>query len=666
MKKFIIPVAVKNLLPLIRKEKFTILLNQNKFRKKALKPLCISLVFIIALVFNAAIKLNAQTKIKYGENVQGSISAAAETDAYTFTGKKNDIITILVAKSSNYYFTVMVKIYSPDNILLRTEKGNSIKIDTMKLLKSGKYKIIISDDNYVETGGYGFSLWRIHPPMGTSISYGQNLQDTLPVVADINGYTFYGNTNDMITLLLAKSSNYYYTPMIEIYDPDGYRLKQAQANAIRIDTMTLLKTGLYTILVLDNDGFETGTYGLTLRRINPVMGTNINYGKNLQGILPSVAAINGYTFNGKKDDIITLLLAKSSNYYFTPTIEIYDPDGYRLKQAQANAIRIDTMTLLKTGLYTILVLDNDGFETGTYGLTLRRINPPTGKHITYGTNLQDTLSSVAAINSYIFKGFRNNIITLLVSKTSNYYFTPKVEIYDPNGVLLRRAEGNTIIIDTLKLLKTGQYTILVMDNDGFETGTYGLSLPCVTGEPHIKTITGPGNVNAGVSYSYEVPFVAGSKWKWKAPGAVVTQHKNTADIIWDTLGQQTIKVAETNENGCTGATAIKNVNVHPLKITNAEVSKFTLRPGSGNDNDYLQVFPNPATKTVFIVFTAKEQISYSFELKDISGKILLSKNGRSIIGKNKISIDISKYAQGIYFVTFNNEHIQRSLKLVKE
>jgi len=653
----------------------------------------------------------------------------------------------------------------------------------MKLLKSGLYKIRVYDDNGVNTGTYGLTLWRIHPPNGKGISYGTNIQDTIKAAAAINGYTFNGNVNDIITLLIAQTtggSSFYLHA--EIYAPDGSLLRRIGGYTIRIDTMKLLKKGVYSILIVDDNGVNTGTYGLNLRRINPLMGSKISYGTNIQDTIKAAAAIRAYTFDGNVNDIITLLIAQTtggSSFYLHA--EIYAPDGSLLRRVGGYTIRIDTMKVLKKGVYSILVVDDNGVNTGTYGLTLWQIYPPMGKDISYGTNIQDTIKAPAAINAYIFNGYVNDIITLLIAQTtggSSFYL--HAEIYAPDGSLLRTLGGYTIM-DTMKLLKKGVYSILVVDDNGVNTGTYGLNIPCVTGQPHAKTITGPENVNAGFTYSYSVPFVGGNKWKWKAPGAVITPHKNTADILWDTLGQQTIKVVQTNENGCTGAPTVKDVNVYPLKITNVEVSQSAVCPGSSftvtakasgvydsqntftaqlsdasgnfsapinigstsagpvgnnklinidatvpaqlehgtgyririkadspvvksslsgkitvkanndcdsfwlkkpainitkaagpdsenllNVNDHLQVFPNPTSGTASVVFIAKTEGFYSVKVTDVNGKILLNKTGRCIIGKNKVSIDINNYVQGIYFVNFNDAHTQRSLKLVKE
>jgi hypothetical protein len=223
---------------------------------------------IIVLLFLASMKLNAQTPIQYGDNVQASISAPAEVDVYTFNGIADEIITLLVAQSPGPILVRTVKIYEPDGTLLLNLSGNSIRIDTTKLLKSGTYTILVSDDNGVETGNYGLTLRRIiAPPMGSVITYGSNFQDSISAVAGINAYLFCGCTNDLIRLNVAQTSGgAFFLPVVEIYDPRGKLIRRASGYTVEIDTM-LVQSGTYTIMILDNNGVEVGDFGFSLTRI---------------------------------------------------------------------------------------------------------------------------------------------------------------------------------------------------------------------------------------------------------------------------------------------------------------------------------------------------------------------------------------------------------------
>lgn len=122
----------------------------KKYIKSDNSRVCISCVlsFSIAfLVLFSSIGAKAQTSINYGDNIQGATGAPSEIDIYTFDGTANDIITILVARSANIFYTPMIELYDPDGVRLRRIPGNTIRIDTMKLQKTGTYKIWILDDN---------------------------------------------------------------------------------------------------------------------------------------------------------------------------------------------------------------------------------------------------------------------------------------------------------------------------------------------------------------------------------------------------------------------------------------------------------------------------------------------------------------------------------------
>jgi hypothetical protein len=81
----------------------------------------------------------------------------------------------------------------------------------------------------------------------------------------------------------------------------------------------------------------------------------------------------------------------------------------------------------------------------------------------------------------------------------------------------------------------------------------------------------------------------------------------------------------------------------------------------------LSVYPNPANNNAVVQFTSNKTGKYTVELTDVSGKVLQTKNGSAVVGKNNITIDISKYAQGMYIINLtDDEHGKRTLKLNKQ
>jgi hypothetical protein len=98
-------------------------------------------------------------------------------------------------------------------------------------------------------------------------------------------------------------------------------------------------------------------------------------------------------------------------------------------------------------------------------------------NINYGDCFQSSLSLSGEIDTYMFTGNKDDIITVRMGWISGS-FSPQIEVYAPNGSLLKRVDDLfTARIDTLRLPASGFFSVLAMDRpNGTRTGDYGLSL----------------------------------------------------------------------------------------------------------------------------------------------------------------------------------------------
>src|SRR5258708_33257897 len=86
----------------------------------------------------------------------------------------------------------------------------------------------------------------------------------------------------------------------------------------------------------------------------------------------------------------------------------------------------------------------------------------------------------------------------------------------------------------------------------------------------------------------------------------------------------------------------------------------------GIDGNAIQVYPNPSMGTSYLLFTATMEDQYFVEITDAVGRVISLKEGRSTIGENKVDLNTSNYAQGMYFISLmDKSHGRRTLKLVK-
>jgi len=80
----------------------------------------------------------------------------------------------------------------------------------------------------------------------------------------------------------------------------------------------------------------------------------------------------------------------------------------------------------------------------------------------------------------------------------------------------------------------------------------------------------------------------------------------------------------------------------------------------------IAVFPNPATDLVNINFTAKNTSNVKVELYDVTGKKVYENNLEQISGASSQSINVSKFAKGVYVVKIVSDNTSETRKIVIE
>jgi hypothetical protein len=99
---------------------------------------------------------------------------------------------------------------------------------------------------------------------------------------------------------------------------------------------------------------------------------------------------------------------------------------------------------------------------------------------------------------------------------------------------------------------------------------------------------------------------------------------------------------------------MSGVNYYRLKMLNTDGS-FTYSPVRSvtlgdSKTTGLSVSPNPAKEAVYVKLNAKEAKTMTLELVDIAGKVLLTEKKKVEIGFNQLSLNLSGYSAGMYFL----------------
>lgn len=81
----------------------------------------------------------------------------------------------------------------------------------------------------------------------------------------------------------------------------------------------------------------------------------------------------------------------------------------------------------------------------------------------------------------------------------------------------------------------------------------------------------------------------------------------------------------------------------------------------------ISVFPNPSSGNATVHFSALNENNIEFKVYDVFGKLLLQKNEKNISGEWNETLDLTSFANGIYFIAVNmDENLIVVKKVIKE
>ena len=318
------------------------------------------------------ISLLCPSTITFGEVYQCSIDTPAEVDMFTFSGAINDVIRVKIVETGGS-LAVKASITRPNGSTLcgpTTDDEFNCQLDG-----TGTYRLVIQDNNGTNTGSYSFSTQRLNDPVGCgTIGFGSPATTgSIDLINEFDCYTFEASTNDILRLKVIETGGTLYLTQ-EIVDPDG--ITECTENYYGEYNCTLNKTGTFMLLLRDSDGSNTGSYSIYLQRLNDPVGCGtIYFGISTGGSINQINEFDCYTFKASLNaQVLSSVVETSGNLYVDQ--EIVDPDGTPLcSETYYNDM---SCTLNKTGIFTLLIRDNVGVNTGGYQISLTCLSADCG------------------------------------------------------------------------------------------------------------------------------------------------------------------------------------------------------------------------------------------------------------------------------------------------
>ncbi len=273
---------------------------------------------------------------------------------------------------------------------------------------------------------------------------------------------------------------------------------------------------------------------------------------------------------------------------------------------------------------------------------------------------------------------------------SNYYvddfcmspYTPPV-CKAPTGLAVTTASIGCDSAEVSWVSNTNNNSVLEYGPNGFTPGT-GTFIPFVT-SPHVITGLTPGTVYqlyvADTCSNGDTSQIVGPINFTTKPAPVAKASfthssvfiSSTQVITFDGSGSTNADTYSWDfGNGNTGTGVNPAAETYNLPNTAVSV-KLTVSNGCGSTDDTiivintrigleepefaktLSIYPNPSEGVYNLSFNKPSGGSLSFEVLDATGKLVLVKDLGAMGGKYEGTIDLSKYAQGVYILRINSD-----------
>ena len=326
------------------------------------------------------------------------------------------------------------------------------------------------------TGQYRIAVQRLNNPVGcTALTFGAApTQSTITVAGEVDCFSFTGANLDDIRIRIVNTAGAI-APVTEVVQTDG--TTQCGINSAVDQTCVLDSGGSHRILVSDASGPQIGTYRIQIQRLNnPLTCPAISLGATgSAGDIASRPEMDCFTYNattaGQK--LRVRVAEKGASPTLFATIEVVRPNGTTVCAANGS-IEVNC-NLDATGNHRIIVRDLTGQNTGTYGVSARRLNGTAScEALIEAASVIRPITEAAEQDCYAFTGQAGETYSVELGGLSG--FDPSIEVLRPDGTTVCGPADATL--ESCAFDTTGTHQVIVRDRSGpgTDTGSYFLAV----------------------------------------------------------------------------------------------------------------------------------------------------------------------------------------------
>ena len=326
-----------------------------------------------------------QGTISYEDTKKGSISVSDQLHQWTFSGKKGDIITLNINTENDsnlnpiFWLTSTTTFDRINNIAISATtsySNNVIKaenntIENIMLRKNDIHSIIVAGEEG-SNGNYEITLNLVNQDTGGGlILFETPTSGIIDTYDDIDEWTFSSEKGSIISIETTIPPESNLTPSVQMYyqTKDGndslvmkaIRNKTAQ-NTYNIERFFIRNSGQYTIKVKAINNKSIGLYTLQLLTISDTDGGQLLSGTQNKGNIDFAGDTDQWTFNAKKDDLITITL--QSDQQLNPYMTLNENNDIFLTKATERLINQESKKV-----WILLIKDFKIKTSGEYTIT---------------------------------------------------------------------------------------------------------------------------------------------------------------------------------------------------------------------------------------------------------------------------------------------------------
>ncbi len=452
-----------------------------------------------------------QGALEFDEPFDGVLDKSGEIDAWSFTAAAGQIVTMEVIAEEPESFHPYIELLGPDGSLLAFNGDDGEpSLDAVRLPVEGRYTLRIRGSDELDTGAYTVELFdeegsdpetflRLGAGGGAVESGARTFATLAPGAVD--RWTFTATAGQTIEGFALPYQLRAFDALLELRAADGTLVGfggESAGEAAWLNAVTLLDDAEYTVTVRGAGAFDGGRYELWLElgRVGapPAPGV-IEVDHTAVGTIDEAGESDSWSFAGSAGQVLSPAVFAYAPDGLDPYVELLGPDGSLLLFVEADssgAIWIDRLLLPEDGEYALRIRSASGEATGAYRVELWDDSEagwatavhPQGAGDAFTLELRAEQMHFATLpagaeHRWTFDAEAGQAIAAGVEPRPLDPFDLTLELLGPDGAILAAGETNadgSAWTDEVRLLESGEYTVLVRGATAGDGGRYALTL----------------------------------------------------------------------------------------------------------------------------------------------------------------------------------------------